>query len=132
VLSNLLQCLFAICLAYGIGSTLIKLAVLALYWRIFPTRTVQLGAYILGSAAIAWTIAIDLVTIFQCWPVSYQWDKTLNGTCSVGMIFYFGNSIPNCVLDAAILALPVHEVLSLRMSMRRKAAIGSLFLLGGM
>ncbi|KAH7303846.1 hypothetical protein B0I35DRAFT_484909 [Stachybotrys elegans] len=47
----LFKALFASELIYAISSTLVKLSVLAFYWRIFPTTTVRWGSYFLVPAA---------------------------------------------------------------------------------
>lgn len=130
-MANETQCIFAFCITYGIASTLIKLTVLALYYRVFPTRTVRLGSYVLASLCLGWCIAIELVTIFQCNPIAKTWKTDLDGKCIDNLLFFAGNSVPNCALDLLILTLPIREVLRLQTTRSRKAGIAGVFMLGG-
>ncbi|KAI1870912.1 hypothetical protein JX265_005952 [Neoarthrinium moseri] len=129
----IMECIFAICITYGLASPAVKLTVLALLWRIFPTRFIRTGIYVIGGMCVAWFVAVELVTIFQCSPIPAAWDKTLDPTgerCINSLHFYTGNSAANFVLDLAILILPVPEILHLNMSRTRKWAVVGVFALG--
>ncbi|KAI5920085.1 hypothetical protein F4810DRAFT_684051 [Camillea tinctor] len=130
-IANLNQCFFAFCLLYGLCTTLAKIAVLAGFWRLFPTKTIKIGACVLGTACIAWFIAIELSTIFQCRPITKRWYPNLEGGCINDFLLVAGKSIPNCVLDLTILLLPIREIMRLSLSLWEKVAIGYLFVLGG-
>ncbi|KAM7187827.1 integral membrane [Naviculisporaceae sp. PSN 640] len=109
----------------------IKASILAMYYRIFPTRTMKWGVYILGVTVILWWIAIILVTIFQCQPVSKAYKPFMpTGSCLEKEQFFFGNSIPNVIQDVFILVLPAREVWRLQVSIRQKIAILGVFVLG--
>ncbi|KAI1497988.1 hypothetical protein F5X99DRAFT_343623 [Biscogniauxia marginata] len=131
VVENLLKCIFAFCLIYGLCSSLVKIAVLALYWRMIPTKAVKIGACVLGVVCIGWFITVELVTIFQCKPVAKAWHPSLDGECIDRPLFFVGNSIPNCVLDLTVWLLPTGEAMRLDLPMPKKIAIGCVFLLGG-
>ncbi|KAK4214763.1 hypothetical protein QBC37DRAFT_439912 [Rhypophila decipiens] len=109
----------------------IKASILAMYYRIFPTRSMKWGVYILGATVALWWAAIILVTIFQCQPVHKAYKPFMpTGTCLPKEQFFFGNSIPNVIQDAFILALPAREVWRLQVSIRQKLAILGVFVLG--
>lgn len=110
---------------------MIKLTVLALYYRIFPTRTVKIGTYVIGSLCLGWFIAIELVTVFQCDPIAKTWFTDLEGKCIDNLLFFAGNSVPNCALDLLILMLPIREVIRLQTTRTRKAGIAGTFIVGG-
>lgn len=127
-----IQCIFAFCLLYGTASPLVKLTDLALYWRIFPTTAMRRAIYVLGSMTAGWWVGIQLVTIFQCEPISKAWDIALEARCINQLLFYAWNSVPNCVLDLLIVILPMREILRLQTSPAQKAGIAGTFLLGGL
>jgi len=121
------ELLFFTCLA------LIKWSVLAMYYRIFPTRFMKLGYAVLGAMTAAWWIAVMLVTIFQCLPVHKYWDLETPGKCVNANVFYIStNGVPNIIMDAMILCLPIYEVYKLHVSRKLKIAIGANFLVGSL
>lgn len=117
---------------YGTASPLVKLTVLALYWRIFPTTAMRRAIHALGSMTAGWWVAIQLMTIFQCEPISKAWDTGLEGHCINQLRFYAWNSVPNCLLDFLIVILPMREILRLQTSPAQKAGLAGTFLLGGL
>ncbi|RYP19387.1 hypothetical protein DL765_003360 [Monosporascus sp. GIB2] len=131
----LFQSLFVGEIAYTYSSPLIKLSVLAFYWRIFPTRTVKLGCKILGSMCIAWCIAITILDFVQCRPLKAFWFTELQALpttkCLDPILCFLGNSIANTIIDFFTLTLPIHEVTKLHTTTRRKINICCVFLLGG-
>lgn len=131
----LFQAIFVGEIAYTYSSPLIKLSVLAFYWRIFPTPAVKLGCKILGSMCIAWCIAITILNFVQCRPLEAFWFVELQALpttkCLDPILCFLGNSIANCIIDFFTLTLPVHEVLKLHITTRRKINICCVFLLGG-
>lgn len=54
------------------------------------------------------------------------------GTCLDKNKFFIGNSIPNIVMDAMIIALPVFEVSKVQVPRSQKIGIAGIFLLGGL
>lgn len=124
--------LFAFCMLYGTASPLVKLTVLALYWRIFPITAMRRAIYVLGSMTAGWWVAIQLVTIFQCEPISKAWDTGLEGRCINQLLFHAWNSVPNCLLDFLIVILPMREILRLQTFPAQKAGLAGTFLLGGL
>ncbi|KAI0866577.1 hypothetical protein F4860DRAFT_145212 [Xylaria cubensis] len=129
------QSIFAIEVLYALSSPIIKLSVLAFYWRIFPTRTMKVACIVLASASIAWAIVIGIVDFVQCQPLRAFWDVQLQqapGTKCINIIlFWLGNSAANCAIDLVTLILPIREVMKLHNSLSRKIGICAVFLLGG-
>ncbi|KAK7421725.1 hypothetical protein QQZ08_009813 [Neonectria magnoliae] len=130
--SSFLKPILAIECAYGIACPVSKMAVLAMYYRIFSTS--KLLRYCLRAIAAmlgGWGIAAVIVSIFTCDPVHGFWDKTIPSTCIDSTKFYIGITIPNIIFDTLTVALPVREVWKLQMGRDKKWAITSVFLLGG-
>ncbi|KAJ5889048.1 hypothetical protein N7495_009089 [Penicillium taxi] len=116
--------------AYCTCAGIIKISILLMYGRIFPTRYFRVSAYILGSIVIAWVIAIVCVSVFQCRPISKAWNNDLPGTCINLKDSFIGNAVPNIVTDILILALPVQIVWGLYATVLHRLSVISIFLLG--
>ncbi|TGJ86608.1 hypothetical protein E0Z10_g2177 [Xylaria hypoxylon] len=131
----LFQAIFVAEIAYTYSSPVIKLSVLAFYWRIFPTPAVRLGCKVLGSACLAWCIAITILNFTQCRPLKAFWyiELQLLATthCLNPILCSLGNSIANSVIDFSTLVLPIREIAKLNIKTRQKINIGIVFLLGG-
>ncbi|KAF3766673.1 hypothetical protein M406DRAFT_231598, partial [Cryphonectria parasitica EP155] len=114
----------------------IKASVLAMYYRIFPTKFIKTGVICLGVFTAAWWVAVVLVTIFQCNPISAAWvlelQPSVNPTskCINNNAFFIGNAVPNIFTDLCIMLLPLREVYKLHIRTSQKIALGGVFLLG--
>ncbi|KAL4901153.1 hypothetical protein BDW74DRAFT_160449 [Aspergillus multicolor] len=115
---------------YSVTIGLIKIAILLLYSRLFPTRAFRIAVYILGGIAIAWSIAIVCVSIFQCTPIARTWDSSIPGTCINLKGMFIGNAVPNIITDIAILSLPVRVVWKLQAPLANRLSVIGLFMLG--
>ncbi|RAL13867.1 uncharacterized protein BO97DRAFT_442171 [Aspergillus homomorphus CBS 101889] len=118
------ECVY--CTTVGI----IKVSILLMYARIFPTRNFRIASIILGGIAIGWVIAIICVSVFQCDPIAKAWNPSLPGTCINLKGSFIGNAVPNIVTDVAILSLPVHAVWGLHASLTHRLSVIAIFLLG--
>ncbi|PYH35441.1 uncharacterized protein BO87DRAFT_405953 [Aspergillus neoniger CBS 115656] len=56
-----------------------KISILVFYLRIFTTRSFKIMAYIVGTIVLGHGLGILFAAIFQCWPIAYVWDKTIEG-----------------------------------------------------
>lgn len=109
----------------------VKFSILALYWRIFNKTNIRLPIAILGTAVLMWGIAVFLLTILQCIPTRGFWDKTIHAACHVdSQKFLFAISIPNILIDVALLTLPVPYIKRLNVSDNQKKVLISISLLG--
>lgn len=89
------------------------------------------GYVVLGSMTAAWWVAVMFTAVFQCTPVHKYWDLATTGTCINADVFYLStNGVPNIMMDAMILCLPIYEVYKLHVGRRIKVAIGANFLVG--
>ncbi|PVH77142.1 hypothetical protein DL98DRAFT_424172 [Cadophora sp. DSE1049] len=118
------ECLYVTCICFT------KIALLLMYLRIFPVRSIKIGAYVLAALSISWCISIIMVSIFQCTPIERTWNPAIPGHCINLKASFIGNAIPNILTDVAILALPMQQVWSLHTSTMQKAQISFVFLLG--
>ncbi|KAM7190910.1 hypothetical protein V8F33_009221 [Rhypophila sp. PSN 637] len=112
--------------------SLVKLSIIAIYHRIFPTRFMRWSYIILGTIIVVWAVVALPVCIFQCRPIEEAWDfRSGSGTCISAFPLYFGaTGLPNVVIDLVLLCLPMYEVWKLQVPRAQKVAIVSTFLLG--
>ncbi|KAF3765113.1 hypothetical protein M406DRAFT_340580 [Cryphonectria parasitica EP155] len=130
-LEEVLKRLLAFECVYVTTVALVKLSILSMYLRIFPSRDFKIGAYTIGSIVIAWCIAIVLVSIFQCDPIEKAWIPWMTtGTCINLRASFIGNGVPNILTDVAILAMPVKQVWHLHATMAQKISLLCTFGLG--
>lgn len=111
---------------------LVKASILAMYHRIFPPRNFRLALYAIAAVVGGWWIAIVLVCIFQCEPVSKAWMPWAPGICINLKASFIGNAVPNILTDVAILSLPITQVWSLQGTVARKLSLCCAFLLGSL
>ncbi|KAJ5413725.1 hypothetical protein N7509_000352 [Penicillium cosmopolitanum] len=117
---------------YTTSIAIIKASILTMYYRILPTRFVEISVSVLGVIVFMWWFEGCLVTVFQCQPIQKAWGmSTLEGRCIDKGKWYFGAAVPNIVTDVAILTVPIYEIWRLRLPNAQKFAIASTFLLGG-
>ena len=82
---------------------------------------------------VALGVAVVFVVIFQCKPVQAAWDKTIVGEQCFSLEHYVvGTNVPNIVVDAAIIALPIPLVWKLQISRMRKVGLAAIFLLASL
>lgn len=127
------QLLYAAQIVYASAILTAKLSILALYWRLFPTRFMKRGCVVLAVLTVMWWLAGVLVDIFQCNPVGKAFDISIpinEGHCISQTGYCLGMIIPNILIDVMILCLPTFEVSKLHLPRSQRAALASVFLLG--
>lgn len=112
--------------------TSVKISLLFLYRRLFPTQIFKRNSLIVGVLSIVWFIAAVLFDIFQCRPFTAAFDPTLifSNQCIDVQAFYWGITIANLLLDVIILALPLQMVWGLKLKLQEKVGLSGVFLLG--
>ena len=127
------KCLFAIELLYLIGDCLPRISVLLLYLRVFTNRWARITCYGLLVTTIAVFLSYTFAVIFNCTPVAFQWDKSIDGGwCYDQEAFYKTTSFPNIMLDVVMLVLPIPMIVKLQAPMIRKLGLGFVFVMGSM
>lgn len=118
------------------GST--KLSILFFYRRVFcDSRVVRTVFDMVTRGTIAliivWTIAFTFGSIFHCgaYP-SYAWAPVavVAEKCHVFTTFLEAYAVSDLILDVWIWSLPLPKIFSLHMTMRRKSALATVFLVG--
>ena len=111
--------------------TCAKIAILALYLRIFTLKPYRISAYVIGSIVLAnWLVAFVL-SCFKCAPFAYNWDRTIPyGSCLDINREYQWITFPNIVTDVMILLLPMRVVWKLQVPRVQKIGLAVTFLTG--
>lgn len=133
-MSNIIQGLYANeILDFPFTVTPAKISILVFYLRIFTTRSFKIMAYIVGAIVLGHGLGILFAAIFQCWPIAYVWDKTIEGgSCFNQLAFYRYVSPPNILTDVLILIMPLPYVWKLHTRKGQKLALTGVFLLGSL
>lgn len=128
------QCIFAFELVYFTSVALPKLAILALYLRVFNWRG--------GMRALAWVVAtlvaltsasLVVAACFQCRPIAFWWDKTIaGGVCFDVQAFFHAQAIPGFVLDLVIMAMPLETIWHLNLPTYKRLALVGVFLIASL
>jgi hypothetical protein len=117
-----------------LGVLVTQLSILLLYKRIF-----SLGApwfrntyYALLFLVLSVNVPFFFVSVFQCTPVRYAWDKSLDGRCMDARQLYLIHTVLILVLDLLIVGAPMPLVLGLHATTGTKGAVAAMLLLGGL
>ncbi|KAK1455982.1 hypothetical protein CCUS01_10342 [Colletotrichum cuscutae] len=100
--SAFLKCILVLEIQSAIACPLSKMAVLAMFYRIFSaSKMLRYSIWAITAMLVGWCIAVIMV------------------------------SIPNIIFDILMVVLPIREVWALQMGREKKLAISGVFLLGG-
>ena len=117
---------------YSLALFIVKLSMLFLLHRIFPTRPIRYASCITGSVISVYTLVQILCIILHCIPLTALWDPTVPAQCiKVGEVMLV-LGIFNSITDVAILIMPMPELWKLRITRKQKLQITFTFLLGGL
>jgi len=114
--------------------TAIKISILLMYRRLFSiNKSFHLQSLLVGMVVVAFGVATTIATIFNCHPLKYNWIGLVPVEhCFNYNVFWMVTGAVEVVIDTVILALPVRMVLGLQVSLRQKASIALVFLLGSL
>ncbi|KAH9905111.1 hypothetical protein F4778DRAFT_728772 [Xylariomycetidae sp. FL2044] len=129
--SNFLKAFFGLQLVYSCLSPLVKLSILALYYRIFfVSRTFRIAVWVMTALLIGWGVSVFVASIFSCDPIRGFWEVEIGAKCFDSALFFMAITVPNIVFDAVTVFLPIREVWKLQMGRERKFAFTGMFVLG--
>jgi hypothetical protein len=114
--------------------TLLKLALLFFYLRIFPHRRVRLVIWYTVAFNSVTGIMFVLVTAFlQCRPISSfwtLWDGMHAGKCLDRNALAWANATISIALDIWMLILPLSQLKKLQLSWKKKLGVSAMFSVG--
>lgn len=83
------------------------------------------------ALVLAMGCAYSVASVLICLPVRYFWDRTVvNGQCMNLNLFYRSISLPQILIDAAILITPLPAIWGLQASVLRRLGVTLIFLTG--
>ena len=102
-----------------------RISVLLLYTRLFGIkRAFRYTCYTLMTLVVGYSLALILVEIFQCRPISAGWNFFAPGHCASLPIVTIANGGLNILSDFAVVVAPIPLVS--RLQLRRANMIGLL------
>lgn len=133
VVTYALQMDFANQLVYHPILALTKISILVFYYRLSVSGTFRQVVMALIVTNVALTMSIFFADFFQCSPINYIWDKSIEGgKCINTEAFFISSAALNIVSDFAVLLLPIPMVWKLKINMKKKIVLILLFSLGGL
>ncbi|UNI24574.1 hypothetical protein JDV02_010308 [Purpureocillium takamizusanense] len=115
--------------------SLMKLALLFFYIRIFPTTKVRWLLW--GTVVVVSLFGLIFVFLatFQCTPIEYFWwqwayDGKHRGKCIDIMGICWSNAAISILLDLWMLGIPLWQLRNLKLDMRKKIGVGMMFCVG--
>ena len=115
---------------YASTITAAKISVLILYRRVFPVRSFLVAIYVVGVLCLLWWSVVILLTVLQCQPISYVWDRSIPGRCIDLQTMYYGFTISNMGLDITICFMPIRLLWKLQLPVRQRVLLIFILLLG--
>ncbi|KAF2019882.1 hypothetical protein BU24DRAFT_419482 [Aaosphaeria arxii CBS 175.79] len=112
---------------------ILKMSLLFFYRRIFPgvaVRKVILATIIFNAL---YGITFVIAALSQCQPLSYywtNWDGEHEGTCININALGWANAAVSIALDIWMLAIPLSQLIHLKLAWRKKIGVAAMFCVG--
>ncbi|KAM0346341.1 hypothetical protein ACHAPU_005772 [Fusarium lateritium] len=110
-----------------------KISILIFYLKVFPGRKIRMTCWIFIGLNVAYFIAFELVSIFQCTPIEgawRAWDKEFPARCNDINMQGWMAAILNIFLDVGTLVIPLKELYRLSLSTKKKIQLMLMFSIG--
>lgn len=120
---------------YFLEVSMLKLSLILFYIRIFPGQTVRTILWITFAACAAFGLSFALVSVFQCTPISFYWEKwdgEHHGTCLNINSIAWSNAAISIAFDIWVLAIPLWQIKDLHLDWRRKVGVALMFCMGAL
>ncbi|TEY37169.1 hypothetical protein BOTCAL_0527g00040 [Botryotinia calthae] len=108
---------------YAWAPAFTKLSILILLYRLNPSKYFRIGCCLVAGIIITYTLAISLIIAIPCVPTNPENGQCLN-QCGLWQAIF------NILTDAAILLLPSNMLYLLKLPLRQKLAVASIFSTG--
>ncbi|KAI9755041.1 MAG: hypothetical protein M4579_004444 [Chaenotheca gracillima] len=116
---------------YGIVVFVTKVSILLLFLRIFgPKQILIWSTWILIGVMAAYYLAATLAKVLICTPIKKQWEPEVPGFCLNTNAIFLTDCIFSIVSDFYILITPMPLIWNLRMPVRRRLGVMSVFAMG--
>ncbi|KAF2492663.1 hypothetical protein BU16DRAFT_513820 [Lophium mytilinum] len=110
-----------------------RMSVIFLYYRLFSIkRWLGWSLKTVGALSILWLLCLIFTVSFQCKPIAALLDATVEGECLDNQTGFLSSEIFNACLDLMLVCLPVRIIWHLRLPLRERLGIATIFLTGGL
>ena len=89
-----------------------------------------MAIYIITTIVVCFAIGSVFISIFQCTPIIYSWNKAIEGHC-LDNRYYIWSSVMSFLLDLTVMILPFVGLWPIKISMRKKLGLMILLSVGG-
>jgi len=104
---------------------------LSLYWRLFGVKTAfRRAVHVLWILCAMWFLGVELGTLMQCLPPQGLWDFKVTCKYFNEELFFLTTELSNCLIDVAIIILPIQEIIKLQLPIRSKVFLSLIFMVG--
>lgn len=118
---------------WAVAVTFIRASVLALYIRIFRTKSFRVACYVVHGINVAFGAATILGACLICQPISFNWNHSiLGGYCGDQKSLDLFIGIFNLLMDVTVVVLPMPVLWGLQMAVGKKVVLSGMFGLGVM
>jgi hypothetical protein len=110
-----------------------KMAILLLYYRVFPTPLFRKFVIVSLVVCVAYIPAFAGSIAFHCIPISYTWTSwtgETRGHCANLNALAWAHAIINIVFDLWIIFLPIPQLFHLNLGRRKKFHLVLMFSVG--
>ncbi|KAF8474051.1 hypothetical protein BDZ91DRAFT_691215 [Kalaharituber pfeilii] len=122
-LVSFFKVIYAASLLYTAAMILIKISILMFYLQLQPKPMFAYTIYGMIFFVAGMGAASLAVNIFQCSPIAYAWDLSLNGSCLHRNAFYYAHSVLNILSDFAVYFMAIPIVHSVQLPRRQKTGL---------
>ena len=100
----------------------------------FVNGTFRRQLVVVGIITFGFWIGCTIAVLTDCLPMKWNWLNSMVSSryCYNTNIFWLAAGLCKVFIDVLILELPIRVVLTLKLSVGRKAAIACIFMLGGL
>lgn len=125
--------IIAVPLLYLAAVVFPKLAILAIYLRVFTQPRFRIVCYLLAAVLVANWIGTTVAGLLICRPLRYLWDHSIpGGHCFDINAWFRWASLVNIVTDVVMLILPLPVIWVLHTSKNVKIGLTITFATGSM
>ncbi|KAJ5152784.1 uncharacterized protein N7482_009262 [Penicillium canariense] len=121
-------------LSYVLALGCIKISFCLFYLKIFPGKVFRILCWCVLVVLAGETLADFFVVVFQCSPVYKAWDAAgvVDGKCLQLLSFFYIAFGIRLGTDFALLALPIPQLLKLKIAKGKRVGLIVMFGLGGL
>lgn len=132
-MESFLKYIYAVEIMYAWVMGPLKCSICCLYIRLFGIHKLfRWYIYAIMVVTVFWGLATFFGSVFQCDPVPEAWNpmNTTRSNCIDLKLFLIGTNTVNAILDFMILVSPIHLILQLQLSTRKKVLVIGVLVLG--